>query len=158
MKKSNPMRLLEQAGIPFEAYAYESDAGRLSGVEVAQSLNLPVAQVCKTLVTVSPGKDSFVFVIPVGEELSLKSAARAVKAESLTMLPQTKLFPLTGYVHGGCSPLGMKKTLPTVFEETLADFAWIGVNGGRVGLMLKLDPKTLSAFIFNSSFASVVKK
>ena len=110
MEKTNAMRILERAGAAYAVHTYEG--GALSGTEVARQMNEDPARVYKTLVTVGSPRKYYVFVIPVGAELDLKKAAKAAGEKSVEMLPQKELFPLTGYVHGGCSPLGMKKAPP----------------------------------------------
>ena len=115
--KTNVMRLLDQKKIPYEEYVYESN-GAISGLEVAQSLGQDPKKVFKTLVTIGKSKKNYVFVIPVGEELDLKKAAQAVGEKSIEMLKMKDLLPLTGYVHGGCSPIGMKKFFQTTVHTS----------------------------------------
>lgn len=134
MTKTNAMRILEKEGVEYRVYTY--DGGALSGVEVAAALGEDVDRVYKTLVTTAgPGK-FYVFVIPVAAELDLKKAAKAAGEKSVEMLPQKELFPLTGYVHGGCSPLGMKKLFPTFFHETAKDGPLM-MSAGKVGVQLE---------------------
>ena len=116
-EKTNVMRTLEQKKIPYTAHSYDPD-GPIDGVSVAQTLGQPAERVFKTLVTKAASGAYYVFDIPVAENLDLKKAAKAVGEKSVAMLPQKELLPLTGYVHGGCSPVGMKKQFPTVFHET----------------------------------------
>ena len=116
-EKTNVMRTLEQKKIPYTAHSYDPE-GPIDGVSVAQTLGQPPEQVFKTLVTKGASGAYYVFDIPVAENLDLKKAAKAVGEKSVAMLPQKELLPLTGYVHGGCSPVGMKKQFPTVFHET----------------------------------------
>ena len=116
-EKTNVMRTLEQKKIPYTAHSYDPEGG-IDGVSVAQTLGQPPEQVFKTLVTKGASGAYYVFDIPVAENLDLKKAAKAVGEKSVAMLPQKELLPLTGYVHGGCSPVGMKKQFPTVFHET----------------------------------------
>lgn len=156
IKKSNPMRLLEQAKIPFEAIEYNGEEGHLDGFAVATSLGISPQSLCKTLVTTSPDKKHFVFVIPVACELDLKAAARAVGTGSLAMLPQAQLFPLTGYVHGGCSPLGLKKPLPIFIDSRIEPLPEFHLNGGRIGLMLRLAPHPL-ARLCGAAFAPIAR-
>ena len=147
MKKSNAMRLLEQAGIEYEAFEYDGEGGKISGAEIAARIGMPPNLVCKTLVTATDHREYFVFVIPVEKTLDLKAAARAAGVKSLAMLPLAKLFPLTGYVHGGCSPVGMKKPFPTVFRETVILFDTIYVSAGKIGAQVEADPNALMALI-----------
>ena len=122
-EKTNVMRTLEQKKIPYTAHSYDPE-GPIDGVSVAQTLGQPPEQVFKTLVTKGASGAYYVFDIPVAENLDLKKAAKAVGEKSVAMLPQKELLPLTGYVHGGCSPVGMKKQFPTVFHETALLYAY----------------------------------
>ena len=131
-EKTNVMRLLEQKKIPCTSHDY-TDTGVVSGVEVAAVLNQNPAQVYKTLVTVGSSNSNYVFLIPVQKELDLKKAARAVGEKSIRMVKSKELLPLTGYVHGGCSPIGMKKTFRTVLDTSAADLDTILFSGGRIG-------------------------
>ena len=140
--KTNVMRILEQNNIPYTAHAYPAD-GPTDGVSVANILGQDVEQVFKTLVTKAASGNYYVFDIPVAENLDLKKAARAVGEKSIAMIPQKELLPLTGYIHGGCSPVGMKKQFPTVFHETVVLFDTICVSAGRVGAQIEADPKAL---------------
>lgn len=135
--KTNVMRILEQKKIPYQSHCY-LDSGAVSGVEVAAALGQNPAQVFKTLVTVSASGKYYVFVIPVAEELDLKKAAKAVREKSVKMLPQKELLPLTGYIHGGCSPIGMKKQFPTVFHSTAAAYDTIIFSAGKIGYQVQV--------------------
>ena len=119
-EKTNVMRTLDQKKIPYTAFSYDPN-GPIDGVSVAAEVGLDAAGVFKTLVTRGASGAYYVFDIPVAENLDLKKAAKAVGEKSVAMLPQKELLPLTGYVHGGCSPVGMKKQFPTVFHETAND-------------------------------------
>ena len=135
MSKTNAMRIIEKAGVEYNVYTY--DGGALSGVEVAAALGEDVDRVYKTLVTTAgPGK-FYVFVIPVAAELDLKKAAKAAGEKAVEMLPQKQLFPTTGYIHGGCSPVGMKKLFPTFFDSS-AEGKKIFVSAGKVGMQVEL--------------------
>ena len=140
--KTNVMRILEQNGIPYTAHAYPAD-GPTDGVSVANILGQDVEQVFKTLVTKAASGNYYVFDIPVAENLDLKKAARAVGEKSIAMIPQKELLPLTGYVHGGCSPVGMKKQFHTVFHETVILFDTICVSAGKIGAQVELKPDDL---------------
>lgn len=135
--KTNVMRLLEQKKVPYLHFTYESE-GAISGLEVAELLGQDPAQVFKTLVTTGRSGAHYVFVIPVGAGLELKKAAKAVGEKSLEMLKQKDLLPLTGYVHGGCSPIGMKKPFRTTIDATAANFESIIFSGGRIGLQVQV--------------------
>ena len=141
-EKTNVMRTLEQKKIAYTPHEYPAD-GPVDGVSVAAYLNQDPEQVFKTLVTKGAGGGYYVFDIPVAENLDLKKAAKAVGEKSIAMLPQKELLPLTGYVHGGCSPVGMKKLFPTVFHETALDFDTILVSGGRIGSQVEAAPQAL---------------
>ncbi len=153
--KTNVMRILERAKIPFEAFEYSSDL--TEGVLIAEALGEDNALVFKTLVTESDKKEHFVFVIPVAETLDLKAAARAAKVKSVSMLKQKELLPLTGYIHGGCSPVGMKKPFTTVFHASAKDLEFFYVSAGKVGRQIKVNPKALCDFI-GAKFEDIVLK
>ena len=144
--KTNVMRILEQNGIPYTAHAYPAD-GPVDGVSVAAYLGQDPEQVFKTLVTKAASGNYYVFDIPVAENLDLKKAAKAVGEKSIAMIPQKELLPLTGYVHGGCSPVCMKKQFPTVFHETVVLFDTICVSAGRVGAQVELSPDALMTLL-----------
>ena len=141
-EKTNVMRVLEQKQIPYTARAYPAD-GPTDGVSVATYLQQDVEQVFKTLVTKAASGAYYVFDIPVAENLDLKKAAKAVGEKSIAMIPQKELLPLTGYVHGGCSPVGMKKQFHTVFHETVILFDTICVSAGKIGAQVELKPDDL---------------
>lgn len=144
--KTNVMRLLEQKKLAYQHYTYESE-GAISGVEVAALLQQNPAQVFKTLVTTGRSGAHYVFVIPVGAGLDLKLAARAVGEKSLEMLKQKDLLPLTGYVHGGCSPIGMKKAFRTTIDATAQNFDSIIFSGGRIGLQVQVSLADLAKLV-----------
>ena len=141
-EKTNVMRTLEQKKIPYTAHSYDPD-GPIDGVSVAQILGQPAEQVFKTLVTKAASGAYYVFDIPVAENLDLKKAAKAVGEKSVAMLPQKELLPLTGYVHGGCSPVGMKKQFVTVFDESCLAQDTMLVSGGRIGTQIECSPADL---------------
>lgn len=145
-EKTNVMRTLEQKKIPYTAFSYDPD-GPIDGVSVAAEVGLDAAGVFKTLVTKGASGAYYVFDIPVAENLDLKKAAKAVGEKSIAMLPQKELLPLTGYVHGGCSPVGMKMLFPTVFHETAASLPVIMVSAGKLGHQIACDPKALLALV-----------
>ncbi len=144
--KTNVMRVLEAQGIAYTAHTYPSD-GPIDGVSVATMLGQDVECVFKTLVTRGASGGYYVFDIPVAENLDLKKAAKAVGEKSIAMLPQKELLPLTGYVHGGCSPVGMKKQFPTVFHETVEIIDTIMVSAGKIGYQVQCDPAELLALL-----------
>lgn len=140
--KTNCMRVLESRKIAYTPHLYEADP-TLSGEDIAGILGEEPDQVFKTLVTVGKPQKYYVFVIPVNRELNLKKAAAAVGEKSVSMIPQKDLLPLTGYVHGGCSPIGMKKRFPSYIHESAAGLAKIFVSAGRVGCQAELSPSDL---------------
>jgi Cys-tRNA(Pro)/Cys-tRNA(Cys) deacylase len=144
--KTNAMRLLEQKKIPYLHYTYESE-GAIPGLEVAALLGQDPEQVFKTLVTTGRSGAHYVFVIPVGAGLDLKLAARAVGEKSLEMLKQKDLLPLTGYVHGGCSPIGMKKAFRTTIDASAQNFDSIIFSGGRIGLQVQVSLADLARLV-----------
>ena len=145
-EKTNVMRLLEQKKLPYTPHDYLA-TGAVSGVEVAAALGEPPERVFKTLVTTGASGGHYVFVIPVAEELDLKKAAKAVGEKSIAMLPQKELLPLTGYIHGGCSPIGMKKPFPTFLDETAQLYDEIGVSAGCRGCQILLAPDALIDYV-----------
>ena len=145
-EKTNVMRLLEQKGIPYTPHDYRA-SGAVGGTEVAAALGEDPARVFKTLVTVGASGGYYVFVIPVAEELDLKKAAKAVGEKSIAMLPQKELLPLTGYLHGGCSPIGMKKPFPTVLHQSAAERESIYVSAGKVGFQVEVAPADLQKML-----------
>ena len=153
-EKTNVMRVLEQKSIPYTAHTYPED-GPVDGISVANYLHQDVEQVFKTLVTKAASGNYYVFDIPVAENLDLKKAARAVGEKSIAMIPQKELLPLTGYIHGGCSPVGMKKQFPTVFHETVILFDTICVSAGKIGAQVELAPGDLMALL-DASAADIV--
>ena len=155
--KTNAIRLLESAGISFTASEYPVDDGRIDAKSIAEKIGRSQDEVFKTLVAESPAHEHFVFVVPAAGELDLKKAAHASGQKSIEMIPQKQLFPLTGYIHGGCSPVGMKKLFPTFIDETAILFDTICVSGGRVGTNLAIEPETLAKFI-GADFADLAKE
>ena len=145
-EKTNVMRLLEQRGIPYTAHSYPAD-GPVDGVSVAAFLGQDAEQVFKTLVCQGASGAHYVFDIPAAESLDLRKAARAVGEKSVAMLHQKELLPLTGYVHGGCSPVGMKKQYPTVFHETAEIIDTIMVSAGKIGYQVELAPGDLMELV-----------
>lgn len=145
--KTNAMRMLEKAGIVFRVVTYEVDEGDLSRVHVAQSCGLPVEQVFKTLVVQGDRTGYVVACIQVGTELDLKALAAASGNKTCEMIAVKELLPLTGYIRGGCSPIGMKKVFPTFFDETAMLFDWVSVSAGMRGAQILTAPQALIEFI-----------
>ena len=140
--KTNCMRVLDSKKIPYTPHLYEADPA-LTGKDIARLLGEDPDRVFKTLVTVGRPQHYYVFVIPVNTELNLKKAAAAAGEKSVSMIPQKELLPLTGYVHGGCSPIGMKKRFPSFIHGSAAGLSRIFVSAGRVGCQVELDPADL---------------
>ena len=146
-QKTNAMRILEQKKIPYEASEYSHGDGPVDGVTVAALTGKEPDTVFKTLVTVGASRQHYVFVIPVTKELDLKKAAATVREKSVAMIHVSEITPLTGYVRGGCSPVGMKKLLPTVFDASAEHIETIQVSGGRIGTQIALAPADLIALV-----------
>ncbi|BDF66187.1 Cys-tRNA(Pro) deacylase [Pseudoflavonifractor phocaeensis] len=155
-EKTNVMRLLDQKKVPYAPHHYDVSDGALDGVTAAARLGVPPETCFKTLVTVGASKRSHVFVIPVERELDLKAAARAAGEKSIEMIRQAQLLPLTGYVHGGCSPIGMKKRLPTFIDDSAQALPEMTVSAGKVGCQVTLSPQALAGFV-GARFAPVSK-
>ena len=144
--KTNAMRILDRMKISYEHREYECDEFT-DGSDVASKLGLPHEKVFKTLVTEGNDRQHYVFVIPVDKELDLKACARAVGVKAVQMIHMKELLPETGYIRGGCSPIGMKKPLPTYIYESALLYDYIYVSAGMRGLQIKIAPKDLIDFI-----------
>ena len=144
--KTNAIRLLEQKKIPFTVHNY-ADSGVVSGMEVAQVLGEDPEMVFKTLVTVGKSGEHYVFVVPVNRELDLKKAAHAAGEKSISMIKSKELLDLTGYIHGGCSPVGMKKFFKTFMDKSAECHRTIMVSGGKIGYQIEIAPEELSKVI-----------
>lgn len=152
--KTNVMRVLEQKKVSYTAHAYEADPTK-SGEEIAEILHEDADKVFKTLVTQGKSGQHYVFVVPVKAELDLKKAAKAAGEKAITMIKQKELLPLTGYVHGGCSPIGMKKPFPTFIHESAQACEKMFVSAGKVGFQIELSPKDLAETV-GCGFADIV--
>jgi Cys-tRNA(Pro)/Cys-tRNA(Cys) deacylase len=142
-QKTNVVRILEAQGIKHEVYEYPIDDGRLDAVSVAGKVGFDPDRVFKTLVTIGRKTGVNVFVIPGNYELDLKKAAKAAQDKNIEMLKSKELLPLTGYIHGGCSPIGMKKEYPIFIEEVASQYAHIAISAGKIGLQVKICPADL---------------
>lgn len=151
--KTNAVRQLERAGAAFTCFTYQAD-GPMDGQQVAAKIGVEPQYVYKTLVTRGKSGGHYVFVVPVTGELDLKAAARAVGEKAVEMLPLKELLPVTGYVRGGCSPVGMKKRFPTVFDQSARALPYLVVSGGRIGLQIRMEPAALAALV-DGRFAPV---
>lgn len=143
IQKTNAMRLLDAAGIGYEMASYEYDESDLSGVHAASELGVPPETVFKTLITRAPGNDIYVFVIPVSESLDLKKAAKSAGVKSIEMIHVREILDISGYIRGGCSPIGMKKAFPTFVDETACLYDRIYFSAGRRGVQIILEPDKL---------------
>ncbi|WP_226679183.1 Cys-tRNA(Pro) deacylase [Mesobacillus jeotgali] len=141
--KTNAMRILDTQKVPYEILTYDSKDGKIDGVAVAGKIGRDPAQVYKTLVVVGASKDLYVFVIPVEAELDMKKAAREAGEKSLEMLPVKDIQKYTGYIRGGCSPVGMKKNYPTFLDESAQELETIIVSAGKIGFQVELAPDQL---------------
>ena len=157
-EKTNVMRVLDQKKVPYTPHSYPhgGDAAP-DGVSVARMLGQDTAAVFKTLVAKGASSGYYVFDIPVADTLDLKKAAKAVGEKSIAMLPAKELLPLTGYVHGGCSPVGMKKRFPTVFHESCLEQETICVSAGKVGFQVEVKPADLIALVGGTTADVIVE-
>lgn len=159
--KTNAMRLFDSANLSYKIHTYDTKDGAIDGNSVAAKCGQDPDQVFKTLVTVGHSGEHYVFVVPVNENLDLKKAAKAVKEKSIEMIKQKDLLPLTGYIHGGCSPFGMKKPFFTVFEETAQLYDTIMVSGGKVGIQIEANPEDMISLLGGSEkavYCDIVKE
>lgn len=153
-EKTNVMRILEQKKIKYNSYSYASTQA-ISGMEVATALNQDPNCVFKTLVTVGTSKNNYVFLVPVNKELNLKKAAKSVNEKKVEMIKSKELLPLTGYIHGGCSPIGMKKQFKTVINITAQNFEKIIFSAGKIGYQVEMSLENLQKVI-NFTLADIV--
>ena len=153
-EKTNVMRILEQKKIKYNSYSYASTQ-TISGMEVATALNQDPNCVFKTLVTVGTSRNNYVFLVPVNKELNLKKAAKSVNEKKVEMIKSKELLPLTGYIHGGCSPIGMKKQFKTVINITAQNFEKIIFSAGKIGYQVEMSLENLQKVI-NFTLADIV--
>lgn len=154
--KTNVMRLLEQANIPYEMTTYEVSDGKIDGQAVAEKIGKRTEQVFKTLVAVGKSKTHYVYVIPVDLELDLKKAANVSGEKSIEMLHVKELQKVTGYIRGGCSPIGMKKAFRTFIHASAKSLETITVSGGKIGVQVTVAPQALCSYI-EGSFEDITK-
>lgn len=145
-EKTNVMRILDQKKIPYKHYCYV-DTDAISGIDVASAMGQNPSQVFKTLVTVGKSKNHYIFVIPCDQELDLKKAAKAAGEKSIEMIKSKELLGLTGYIHGGCSPIGMKKMFPTFLDLTCENFETIIFSAGKIGYQVEVTPEDLKKIV-----------
>lgn len=147
IQKTNVMRILDSAHITYNTYTYESKGGAVDGVTVAGKIGQPVEKVYKTLVTRGASKNFFIFVIPVSKELNLKAAAKAVSEKSVEMIRMDEINKVTGYIRGGCSPIGMKKDYRTVIDDSCEKLASMIFSAGKIGFQVEITPEELIGLI-----------
>lgn len=145
-EKTNVMRILDQKKVEYKSYNY-LQTGAVNGMEVAEALDEDPGMVFKTLVTVGKSKTNYVFVVPVNKELNLKKAAHSVGEKSIEMIKQKELLPLTGYVHGGCSPIGMKKQFSTTIDRSAENYGRIIFSAGKIGYQVEVSLEDLEKVI-----------
>lgn len=154
--KTNAMRILDRAKIPYTHQSYESSDEFVDGVQTADRLGLPHEKVFKTLVTVGSDKQHYVFVIPIEKELDLKKCARSVGVKSVSMIHVRELFDLTGYVRGGCTAIGMKKAFVTRIDQSAQKLDNIFISGGRIGCQIELAPDDFIKAAHKAEYADLV--
>ena len=158
LEKTNAIRALDKAKLTYTIHTYENDGTAVDGVTVAQKTGLPVEKVYKTLVTVGHSREHYVFVIPVAAELDLKAAARSVGEKSVEMIHVADINKLTGYIRGGCSPVGMKKAYPVIFHQTALEYETIYISGGRIGAQVEAAPGDLIRLLRAQTADIIVNK
>lgn len=154
MEKTNVMRILDQKKIKYTPHCYEG-TGAISGMEVAEVLKENPKKVFKTLVTIGASKKNYVFVVPVYAELDLKKAANSVNEKNIEMIKSKDLLALTGYIHGGCSPIGMKKPFRTVMDDSALENDTIMFSAGKIGYQVEMNPLDLKGLV-NISFVNII--
>ena len=154
--KTNAMRMLDKHHIQYDMIQYECDEF-IDGLHTAEKTGAPVEQSFKTLVAQGKSKQYYVFVVPIAEEVQLKQAAKVAGEKSVELIPVKEITKITGYVRGGCSPLGMKKLFPTVIHESAEAYPEIYVSGGRIGTSIKVEPQAL-AKVARAKFDDIIRK
>lgn len=154
--KTNAMRILDSNEIIYTTHSYENKDGKIDGIAVAHKIEKDVNQVFKTLVTQGHSKEFYVFVIPVAEELDLKKASKAAGEKNVEMIHVKDINKITGYIRGGCSPLGMKKAFKTFIQEDALPFDTIVFSGGKIGSQIETNPNNLEKVI-DCSFVDIIK-
>jgi len=155
ISKTNAMRLLDKENMEYKVYSYDNKDGKVDGISVAEKIGQDTKKVYKTLVTQGYSSEYFVFVIPVEKELDLKAAAKSVNEKSIYMIKVADINKITGYIRGGCSPIGMKKEIKTVMDISCEVLDTIIVSGGKIGIQIELSPNYLIKLI-NCTIAAVV--
>ena len=156
-QKTNAMRMMDRAKVAYIVHTYDHDDGKIDGHSVAQKVGRDPGQLFKTLVTKGASGQYFVFVVPVSKELRLKSAAKSVGEKSVEMIPVAEINRVTGYIRGGCSPVGMKKQYVTVIDQSAQNWDTVVVSAGKIGFQVELSPKDLAKLTM-ASFAAVAEE
>lgn len=154
--KTNAMRILDSKKVSYEMLSYESEDGKIDGISVAHKIGVDEKNVFKTLVAQGTSKELYVFVIPVAEELDLKNAAKIAGEKKVEMIAVKDILKYTGYIRGGCSPIGMKKNYKTFIHETAEDLDFIIFSAGKIGHQIKMNPKDLVSVV-EGEFAFLIK-
>ena len=154
--KTNAMRILDSKNVEYTTHSYENKDGKIDGVAVAHKINKDVSSVFKTLVTQGHSKDFFVYVIPVAEELDMKKAAKAAGEKNIEMIHVKDINKITGYIRGGCSPIGMKKAFRTFVQESALEHSTIVFSSGKIGAQIEMNPKDLENVI-DCTFIDIIK-
>lgn len=154
--KTNAMRILDSKKVSYEMLSYESEDGKIDGISVAHKIGVDEKNVFKTLVAQGTSKELYVFVIPVAEELDLKNAAKIAGEKKVEMIPVKDILKHTGYIRGGCSPIGMKKNYKTFIHESAEDLDFIIFSAGKIGHQIKMNPKDLVSVV-EGKFAFLIK-
>ncbi|MGM9986429.1 MAG: Cys-tRNA(Pro) deacylase [Bacillaceae bacterium] len=154
--KTNAMRMLDRAKVAYDIYTYDNKDGKIDGVSVAEKVGKEPVMVYKTLVAMGTSKNPYVFVIPVEKELDLKKAATVAKEKKIEMIAVKDIQALTGYIRGGCSPVGMKKQYPTFIQTEAQHLEKMIVSGGKIGVQIELEPAKLKDVV-DGAFVDVVK-
>ena len=156
--KTNAMRILDKAGISYNTHSYDHSDGTIDGISVAEKIGRPVNQVFKTLVTQGTSREYYVFIVPVAEELDLKAAARSVGEKAIVMIKVADITKITGYIRGGCSPIGMKKEYKTVVDSSCQGLDKLIISAGKLGNQIELSPKDLIKLTHGKMEAITVEK
>lgn len=156
IEKTNALRALDKAGVSYHLHTYESDGSAVDALEVAKRLGQPIEKIYKTLVTVGASKKNYVLVLNGADEVDLKKAALVLGEKNIELIPMGALLNLTGYVRGGCSPVGMKKAFVTVFDQKVLALETVIVSAGKIGLQMEMKPESLIQII-QAKVADLVK-
>lgn len=156
VNKTNAMRILDKEKVVYEMKTYDASDGKIDGISVAKKVGRDENEIFKTIVTIGQSKEIYVFVIPVNKEIDLKKAAKVAGEKKVDMLPLNDLLKVTGYIRGGCSPVGMKKLYKTFIEESAKSLSTIVFSGGKIGMQIEMNPNDLINVI-SAEYAHIVK-